>query len=68
MYLAAGVRGTPPYKVLFGQNPKECDQTLFSELRKCTTVHERLMLHPDGYDFREIMKSSNFMEDLMDIG
>jgi hypothetical protein len=48
-------RGTPPYKAVFGHDPEECDQTLFSELRKCMTVHERALLHPDGDDFGGMM-------------
>jgi hypothetical protein len=58
--------GTPPYKVVLRHDPQECDQNLFSELRKCTTVHERFVLHPDGHDFGEMMKTSKFMEDFLE--
>jgi hypothetical protein len=58
--------GMPPYKVFFGHDPEEREQALFSELRNCTTVHERLVLHPDGDDFGEMMETSKFLDDFLD--
>jgi hypothetical protein len=35
-------------------------------METCTTVHQRLRMHPDGCDFSNMMKVCNWMDDFSD--